>query len=620
MLLTVPAGYRQLHPAFGFAASVPRSLSLDRVVSLVLPWLRDCDKKHAACQEPNIILPRRLINIAGDLRLFDNGEGGGSGLPKYATLSHCWGDEKAVLVMPKTLSANINERMRGIDWEELPPVFRDAIQISRALGCAYIWIDALCIVQDDPRDWRAESAKMAQVYSGAYFNLAASALRNSSGTMFRDRTIYVDHAWDLVEHPMDTYEMTDFPNSGCKVSVRRSFDRPHHSVYGLSWYSRQQDPLLNRAWVFQERILSRRTIHFGTSEIMWECRSCYHCECGMIAPTTALTSATPTATPMEDITVEDLALSDNYLANQPSLGDISVPRKAVLSKICSAGVSTIDVFNFWMQTVSEYSLLDLTWESDRLVALGGIARKVQQAMGFTYLAGIWLEDLPRSLLWSGAGINRSQRPSLTPSWSWIARPRGSILAKIHWDAKLGERFTRDPRLQIHNAGTFCRYVDDNPFGDVLSGQIQMSAAYVRGTLRQTISDPERHYPLYVDLADLNGRLTRPSELSGDHRGVRVALILEHIYDLTAPELVGSDVHWLFLGTSGAQKSADDSQDCILIVKAHPSQDDNYLRVGISDCGRRDILVGGDTGHIVIYSPGDLKDLFSDADVKLFTLV
>ncbi|KXX79572.1 hypothetical protein MMYC01_204477 [Madurella mycetomatis] len=482
--LTLVLGHHQFHPAFKYAPDVPESLSLDRALSVVLPWLRGCDEKHATCQEPNVILPRRLIHIAGDLRVVDNGEGGGSRPVKYATLSHCWGEEKDVLAMPKTLLANIDKRMQGIDWEELPPLFRDAIQISRALGCAYIWIDALCIVQDDLSDWRAESTKMAQVYSGAYFNLAASALESSSETMFRDRTINVDLVGKIIERHTDTFEMTGFPDPGCKVSVRRSFDQAHDSLYGVSQYS--------------------------------------------------------------------------------------LPKKAILSEICLPTASATDVFNFWMYAVSEYSLLDLTWESDRLVALGGIARKIQQATGFTYLAGLWLEDLPRSLLCSG---------------------------------------------------TYCRYVDDNPFGDVLSGQIQMSAAYVRGTVRQIIIGGRAYPWFYVDFANLNARLGGPPELTERCNSCMVALLLMDNYPLEAnAQLEGLDVYCLFLGTSGGEKSAKGSRDCVLIMKAHQSQDGNYLKVGISDCRDPGSFEGDDGTVVLAYSPPDLKHLFSDADVKQFTLV
>ncbi|KAK0625166.1 hypothetical protein B0T17DRAFT_456093, partial [Bombardia bombarda] len=201
----------------------------------------------------------------------------------YATLSHCWGKRNAADQMIKTLSSNIDRRMVGIDWQELPQLFQDAIEVARALGCKYIWIDALCIIQDEDQDW-------------------------------------------ITKRACETFQVVGLDDKNCKVSVRHSFDRAHHHLHGQSEHKRVEEPLLDRAWVFQERLLSRRTIHITTSEILWECRNCYLCECGM---------------------------------------NISINPQI-----------------------------------DRDVALAGIAQHIHEATGFTYLAGLWLEDLPRSLYWT----------------------------------------------------------------------------------------------------------------------------------------------------------------------------------------------------------------------------
>lgn len=589
---------------------------------MIQPWLRNCDNNHAACQETNPVLPRRLIDIAGHPRLVDNGQAGQSQISgaKYATLSHRWGDEEAAAATPKTLSSNIHQRMQGIDWDELSPVFRDAIQIARALGCPYIWIDALCIVQDDRQDWRDESVKMAQVYSGAYFNLAASALKDGSRSMFRDRTINVGPSYRRITRSIDTLEVAGFSSPESRVFVRHSFDRPHHDLYGRSQFGREQETLLTRAWVFQERLLSRRTIHFGASEIMWECRNCYHCECGMIAP-----SSLSTAGSAEDITVQDLAAPrDGRFPWLRGERNAAVPKKAALSKICSPNAPASNVFNFWMEAVSEYSLLHLTEESDRLVALGGIARKVQEATGYTYLAGIWLEDLPRSLLWSGAGITRIRASSPGPSWSWISRKPGSRLERIHWN-QVGSIFVPSPRLRIHRTGTSCEYVDGNPFGAAVCGKIQMSAACVRGTVK-TIEwlkegDEGADRWLFVDLGDLNSRLALPRQVP---EGLGEAIALLGIWSDEYPinslsQFEGLEVLCPLIGTAlwDAKNEAGTQlkQDIVLFLTPHPHHENCYSRVGISVSG----WIGSGEG-IKGFSPSDLEELFSDAEVKQLTLV
>lgn len=65
--------------------------------------------------------------------------------------------------------------MRGIPWELLPTTFRDAIQVTKGLGIRYLWIDSLCIIQDDDVDWKEESSKMASIYQNSFLTICATA-------------------------------------------------------------------------------------------------------------------------------------------------------------------------------------------------------------------------------------------------------------------------------------------------------------------------------------------------------------------------------------------------------------------------------------------------------------
>lgn len=67
-----------------------------------------------------------------------------------------------------------------IPWDKLPSTFQDAITVTRRLGIAYIWIDSLCIVQDDAQDWEREAAKMALIFESAYLTIAATAAPNGT--------------------------------------------------------------------------------------------------------------------------------------------------------------------------------------------------------------------------------------------------------------------------------------------------------------------------------------------------------------------------------------------------------------------------------------------------------
>src|SRR3954452_14892826 len=99
----------------------------------------------------------------------------------YTALSHCWGAAGGHLV---TMTANLKQMSRGIPIEEIPKTYIDAFEITRSLGVRYIWIDALCIIQDDPEDWQLESAKMCDIYRNAYYTIAASAAASNDHGCF----------------------------------------------------------------------------------------------------------------------------------------------------------------------------------------------------------------------------------------------------------------------------------------------------------------------------------------------------------------------------------------------------------------------------------------------------
>ena len=107
-------------------------------------------------------LPPRLVETRG---LYDKG--------KYIALSHCWGLDRHIV----TNEANFKSHKRGIPYESLPKTFQDAVVMARRLAASYLWIDFLCIIQDDVQDWKDEAMKMADVYRNAYCTLAATGSR-----------------------------------------------------------------------------------------------------------------------------------------------------------------------------------------------------------------------------------------------------------------------------------------------------------------------------------------------------------------------------------------------------------------------------------------------------------
>jgi hypothetical protein len=188
----------------------------------------------------------------------------------YICLSHCWGMTQCLT----TTTSTLEERTRGIPWGDFPPTFQDAISLSRYLGIQYIWIDSLCIIQDNKPDWQREAALMGSVYGNSYLTIAATASSNSSGGLFRC-------------HKSSLYKSRNVIEITPVVLVRRPL--PHNLFERLDYQFNDtstsheafmsDNPLLTRAWVLQEHLFPPRVIQFTENGLIWECNSNLSCEC-----------------------------------------------------------------------------------------------------------------------------------------------------------------------------------------------------------------------------------------------------------------------------------------------------------------------------------------------------
>jgi hypothetical protein len=235
-------------------------------VQWVKSTLGQCLNRHASCaitKEP--ILPNRALHIerlgSGDfcvkLREHNNERG------RYTALSHCWGSQQACT----TTSENLKAYKNCVPWEALPATFQDAIIFTLTLGVQYIWIDSLCIIQDNTNDWEVESSRMGDIYQNAYLTLAATAASNDSEGYF---SVQGKQAQEFRLHPK---------NRDGSIMVR---EKIQHWQTRSARLSVKLFPVLTRGWVLQERYLSPRTLHFCSHELVWECLEDMTCECGGI--------------------------------------------------------------------------------------------------------------------------------------------------------------------------------------------------------------------------------------------------------------------------------------------------------------------------------------------------
>lgn len=185
----------------------------------------------------------------------------------YICLSHCWGPGG---LDTKTTQMTIEKFKRGILITDLPLTFQHAIEITRNLGIRYLWIDALCIIQDeeDYADWMKEAPQMARIYSDAYLTIAATASHDSQGGCYR--SVSEATRGQIIEF---------VSKGGTSIPVIVDKNRPHFEVYYPNTDTDNDFPLLKRAWAFQERVLSPRVLHFCNFELVFECEQHTICQC-----------------------------------------------------------------------------------------------------------------------------------------------------------------------------------------------------------------------------------------------------------------------------------------------------------------------------------------------------
>ncbi|KAE9373785.1 HET-domain-containing protein, partial [Stipitochalara longipes BDJ] len=306
-----------------------------------------CSNYHKICMETaTSILPSRVIDVGLDGQepfLFETNRANGS----YFTLSYCWGG----MIPQRTTSLNVDQYKKIIPLDILPSTFRDAIVLTRRFGVRYLWIDALCIIQDSINDWEVESAQMATIYGQCRAMIAASRSTSSTSGIFHRRP--KKHGFPL---PSQVFKYFKPP----ELSV--------HAVFADLDLAEEQEasPLAKRAWTLQEAILPRAVMHFLDGSTVWKCLKMRVSESGQY---------------------ETLALK---LTN-------GVP--ALCQNGAGSYILDADPGYGWLALVQEYTRRTLTFESDKLKAISGIANAYGRHGSNLYINGIWLDDLSRGIMW-----------------------------------------------------------------------------------------------------------------------------------------------------------------------------------------------------------------------------
>ncbi|OQO00165.1 hypothetical protein B0A48_13952 [Cryoendolithus antarcticus] len=294
----------------------------------------------------------------------------------YATLSHCWGTDTFEVLDPSTLESLKAGRSRS----EFLATFKQCFDVLDFFGISLVWIDSYCILQglsdESVRDWEYEAPMMEHVYSNSVLTIAAAyatgprkglfpeVLRRASVTK---RACQV-HWRAIASDPATIWDLSDAAVINSTVS---------------------SEHLFTRGWVLQERLLSKRVLHFGTEELFWQCADREHlCE------------------------------------SRPGVCDEAhiVPGMLEVQRLRSMDEDKVQ--KLWDRVLYAYSSARLTKpRKDKLMAVRGLANRLAAARATEYAYGLFWSDLPAALCWQvhpGSPRSADRFVRRAPSWSWAS--------------------------------------------------------------------------------------------------------------------------------------------------------------------------------------------------------
>ncbi|KAL2072115.1 hypothetical protein VTL71DRAFT_11458 [Oculimacula yallundae] len=403
-------------------------LRSDALYEHIKATLLECQSRHNHCLKKfDRLLPKRILDVnatvsggSSEMDLISDkiirlvttprGERG-----EYVALSYCWGEEQP----HKTTQCCLPDYERSIDLSTLPQTIRDAVFVTRR----YLWMDSMCIIQNNSSDKVVEISNMGSIYMNATLTIGAVTAKTASGGFLGSRM----HIRCL-RMPFVCYDGT--PGEVHAIEIAGPIDPPPHQVMG---------PLNERGWALQERILSQRFLTFDMRHIGYKCRSNSY---------TAL---------LEDFNLQfrDLTHFPTSVFRTEGSTDLQVSKPMEMTPTALASITHLEFFHrskLWTEFVTEYSRTKLSSWRDQYDAIGGLVKVLSDAWGYEYLAGLWKEDLSAELLWFRKGSrsqtkwddntsfsfsfqsdNKSAQMSsdycFSPSWSWL-----SVVGEVGFDA------------------------------------------------------------------------------------------------------------------------------------------------------------------------------------------
>ncbi|KAI1110926.1 HET-domain-containing protein [Nemania sp. NC0429] len=466
-------------PTIKIARHVAAAADSPDCIELIRTWISECAMKHRSCKKLSTApLPDRVVFVGAGAEPHLVESRGMSG--KYIALSHRWGGQVSLQLKGN----NLEEFKRSLSFSGIPITFQDAIEICRALAVDYIWIDSLCIIQDSKEDWDIAGSKMHEIYANSWLTIAADAAENSEAGF-----IHSSARGDLQARSRKLACLGPKGKRG-EVFVRPWREFGTLGGFGRHYTAREQEGvepskrltnqgsfLLRRGWVLQETLLPHRVIHFLPDEVTWRCATASRCECQ--------------PRPHGKVVHEPL--------------DLERPRE----------IDPDDLKEYWKEVVEQYTERQLTFPSDRLAALAGIASHAHLASPEAqYYAGLWSDTLPSTLLWTVERRveygqfwdydSRRIKPCIAPTWSWA-----SITGHVNflfWKRNFGRGEWANSPPDMSVIAVNCVPIGQNKYGAVRDAKLTVEG-YICNVRIQLVGGSKWHFPFKMQATKADGTMS-----------------------------------------------------------------------------------------------------------------
>ncbi|KAF7595957.1 hypothetical protein BBP40_004103 [Aspergillus hancockii] len=367
-------------------------------------------------------LPKRVLDLhqghgTDEIRLVETCTISADKRGPYVTLSHRWGSTQSLITTKETYAAFC----KRISFQSLPATFSDAVEVCRHMQVRYLWIDALCIIQDDVDDWKTQAVHMGDYYRQSYFTIAThTASSDSAGFL---QSVLDLHSVRRGPHDLVTLESDFFSEVDCSA-------------------------LNHRGWVLQERLLSPRILHFTQYHLYCEDLRGYLADDDRAAETLFNLNENlhkhghNYQLPVKTLPVDEaVAVRETTILQLP---DMEQNEPSYLA-------------NIWAMAIERYSGCDLTHRTDKLPAVAGMAKYIHPWInGAHYYAGIWSSHLSQGLLWAPTDSNLTcANDGRAPSWSWASTDgqiqflKANIRSKLTLEAEFVRVDALDSSLEMH---------------------------------------------------------------------------------------------------------------------------------------------------------------------------